>query len=451
VALPRAVLGPDPASLRSARGGESSACDRFHGEEPRLSLAGDARSPIPRLGRAGLAIFALALAARLAAAASSGLSTVGFADAPAYLRAAQSLAQTGRYPLRTDPYYFRPPGYSAFLTVITLGHPERIAVAKVANAALGALAAWLIAVLGARIFRKRGVALAAGFVAAVDPSLIFVSSDVQTEPLFLALLLAAAFLLLVCVDRPSSNFGVLAGLLLGLAILTRPSALALTPLLLAPLADRRYPARARAHLAGSALLGLALGLAPWVIRNAVVYRDFILVSDVGGLNTWIGNGEEMRRFYDLRSRADYERWAAENDRVTRARIGELEASGLATPAAVSRALLRETLADGAARPAWHLELLLRKAWDWLRPFPNPLFWPRAVVVGIGAFYAILYGLATLGLAEAPRRGVSLFALSVLALSMAAHVASVVSWRYRVPYWDPILILYSAYAVFRSAR
>src|SRR5262249_52409084 len=222
---------------------------------------------------------------------------------------------------------------------------------------------------------------------------------------------------------------VLAGLLLGLAILTRPSALALVPLLLAPLGDRRYPVRARAHLAGSALLGLALGLAPWVIRTAVVYGDFILVSDVGGLNTWIGNGESMRRFYDLRTRADYERWAADNDRVTRDRIRELETSGLATPAAVSRALLRETLADAARRPSWHLELLLRKTWDWLRPFPNPLFGPRAVAVGIGAFYALLYGLAFLGLAEAPRRGVSLFALSVLALSMAAHVASVVSWRY----------------------
>ena len=332
--------------------------------------------------------------------------------------------------------------------MITLGHPDRIAVAKVANAALGAGAAWLLAVLAARIFRRRGVALAAGAAAACDPSLVFVSSDVQTEPLFLVLLLAAGFLFLVCVDRPSSNFGVLAGLLLGLAILTRPSALALTPLLLAPLLDRRYPLRARSHLAASAALGVALGLLPWVIRNAVVYRDFILVSDVGGLNTWIGNGEEMRRFYDLRTLGDYERWAAENDRATRARIAGLQADGLATPAAVSRALLRETLSDVAARPAWHLELLVRKAWDWLRPYPNPLFWPRAAVVGIGILYAAVYALAALGLVHAPRRGVALFAAGVLLLSMAAHVASVVSWRYRVPYWDPILILYGSWEALR---
>jgi hypothetical protein len=440
VAVPRAVLGSDPPALRCPG-------RRAPPSGPRLSSA--PAPPIPRLGRAGLAIFAVALAVRLLAAARAGFSTASFADAPAYLRAAQSLADTGRYPLRTDPYYFRPPGYSAFLTVITLGHPDRIAVAKVANAALGACAAWLVAVLAARLFRRRGVALAAGLAAALDPSLVFVSSDVQTEPLFLALLLAAGFLFLVCVDRPSSNFGVLSGLLLGLAILTRPSALALTPLLLAPLLDRRYPLRARSHLAASAVLGLSLGLLPWVIRNAVVYRDFLLVSDVGGLNTWIGNGEEMRRFYDLRSLEDYERWAAENDRATRARIAGLEASGLTTPAAVSRALLRETLADAVRRPAWHLALLLRKTWDWLRPFPNPLFWPRAVVVGIGAFYAVLYGLALWGLAEAPRRGAALFAAAVLLLSMAAHVASVVSWRYRVPYWDPILILYGSFGGFRA--
>jgi 4-amino-4-deoxy-L-arabinose transferase-like glycosyltransferase len=415
-----------------------------------MTLAGTP-AETPRLGRAGLAVFALALAARLAAVAGAGFSTPRFADAPAYLHAARVLSDTGQYPFRTDPYYVRPPGYSAFLTVVTLGHPERIALAKIANATLGALSAWLLAALAARLFRRRVVALAAGFGAALDPSLILVSSDVQSEPLFLLLLLAGGFLLLVCVDRPSSNYGVLSGILLGLACLTRPSALAMTPLLLAPLADRRHPLRARAHLAASAVLGLAFGLGPWVLRNAVVYRDFILVSDVGGLNTYLGNGEPMRRFFDLRSREEYERWAADTDRATRARVAQLEAAGVTTPAGISRALMKETLADAAAHPAAHAELLLRKAWDWLRPYPNPLFWPRLVVCGVGAVYALLYVLAARGLLRAPRRGVSAFALAVLLLSMAAHVASVVSWRYRVPYWDPILILYGAFGVLAPRR
>jgi hypothetical protein len=28
--------------------------------------------------------------------------------------------------------------------------------------------------------------------------------------------------------------------------------------------------------------------------------------------------------------------------------------------------------------------------------------------------------------------------------MAAHVMTLVSWRYRVPYWDPVLVLYGTF-------
>ncbi len=31
---------------------------------------------------------------------------------------------------------------------------------------------------------------------------------------------------------------------------------------------------------------------------------------------------------------------------------------------------------------------------------------------------------------------------VLAVSMVAHVVLLVIWRYHMPYWDPILILYA---------
>ena len=155
---------------------------------------------IPRLGRAGLALFLFALAARLAASAYAGLSTTRFADAPAYLLAARSLSETGHYPLRTDPYLFRPPGYPAFLVAVTLGHPERLAVAQLANAVLGALAAPLLAALSARIFRRRGVAIATGAAAALHPTLVLASSALQTEPLFVVLLLSAGYLLLTADD-----------------------------------------------------------------------------------------------------------------------------------------------------------------------------------------------------------------------------------------------------------
>ncbi|HEY6065163.1 MAG TPA: hypothetical protein VIY96_03350, partial [Thermoanaerobaculia bacterium] len=133
---------------------------------------------------------------RLAVVAGSGPATARFADAPAYLLAARALAETGHYPVRTDALYTRPPGYFTFLTIVTLGRPDRVVVAKVANAVLGGLAAVLLAVIAARLFRRRTIAIGVGAAAALDPSLVMISSDVQSEPLFLVLLLSAGFLLL---------------------------------------------------------------------------------------------------------------------------------------------------------------------------------------------------------------------------------------------------------------
>jgi Dolichyl-phosphate-mannose-protein mannosyltransferase len=330
------------------------------------------------------------------------------------------------------------------LTLVTLGHPERVVVAKLASAVLGSFAAVILAAIAARLFRSRGVAIGVGIAAALDPSLVMVSSDVQSEPLFLVLLLGAGFLLLASVDRPSSTLSLVAGILTGLAILTRPSALAVAPLLAAPLVDRRWPFRVRAHLAAAGILGAVLSLAPWTIRNAVVYREFVLVSDVGGFNFYLGNSDLMARFYEIRDRKSYDAWSDETFRLLGDRLNELNSAGLTSPGRITKALTRRTLAEAAARPAATIRLLAHKAADWLRPYPNPLFWPRSVVVGIGALYALLYVLAARGLLLAPRRGATVFALAFLIASMAAHVLTLVSWRYRVPYWDPVLILFGVF-------
>lgn len=400
---------------------------------------------VPRVGaRALLVIFFLALGVRLSVVAFSGPTTARFGDAPAYQLAARALAETGRYPAKTDDFYFRPPGYAVFLAAVTLGRPDRVVVAKVASAVLGSFAAVILAAIAARLFRRRAIAIAAGGGAAIDPSLVMVSSDVQSEPLFLALLLGAGFLLLVAVDRPSTTLALAAGVLTGLAILTRPSALFVAPLLAAPLGDRRWPFRARLHIAAAGLLGAALSLFPWTLRNALVYRELVLVSDVGGFNFYLGNSDLMARFYEIRDRGSYDGWARETYVLLGSRFDELAAAGVTSPGRVTRALVRRTLADALARPGATLRLFARKAWDWLRPYPNPLFWPRTVVLGVGTLYVLLYVLAARGLLLSPRPGASLFALAFLLASMAAHVLTLVSWRYRVPYWDPVLILFGAW-------
>jgi 4-amino-4-deoxy-L-arabinose transferase-like glycosyltransferase len=409
-------------------------------------------SRLPRLGvRAFAGIFVLALAARLAMIAVVGFDTVGFGDARAYLAGARALAETGRYPARTDSFFFRPPGYSAFLAAITLGHPDRIAVEKVANAVLGALSSLLLAALSLRIFRDRVVALATGAAAALHPSFLLVCSDIQSEALFLLLLLGCGYLLLAAADRPSTNLALAAGALLGLAALTRASALMLAPFLASPIVCRRYPMRVRTHLAAAGLVGFLFAVAPWTLRNASVFGRFLPVSDMGGSTFYDGNSEWTRRFYGLKSREEYDRWIVALDRDKHERIAALARVDPVAAAQPSEYFGRIGVAYCLAHPGATVALAGRKALDWLRPYPNPWFWPRKVVFSVGLLYSALFALAAFGLAAAPRRGVVRFSLAFLLVTMAVHVALIVVWRYRVPYWDPVLLLYGSFGAVALVR
>ena len=280
--------------------------------------------------------------------------------------------------------------------------------------------------------------------AALHPAFLWNSADVQSEPLFTTLLLAAGFLLLVATDRPSTTLALLAGALLALAALTRGSALALVPFLAAPLLDRRYPLRARGHIAGAAVLGFAVAMAPWTARNAVVFGDFVPVNDAAGNAFYQGNSDWQVRFFEVRSRDEYLRWVEAMHRDMARQTEELRSAGRTSPSERSRFFVSRAIAERSADPVGWLRLLLRKTWEWVRPYPTPWFWPPAVVAAVGAFYVLLYAFTIVGFLSSPRPGVRAFSLGVLAVSMAAHVLVLVVWRYRVPYWDPVFLLYGVF-------
>ena len=60
------------------------------------------------------------------------------------------------------------------------------------------------------------------------------------------------------------------------------AALVLAPFLLAPMFDSRYPCRVRAHISAAALIGFLFLLAPWTLRNALVFGEFLPVNDAAG-------------------------------------------------------------------------------------------------------------------------------------------------------------------------
>jgi hypothetical protein len=399
--------------------------------------------PLPTLARRERRIvFSVAVASSVAAIAARGASQIHFGDARAYILAAQLLLARHRYPDWTDLTIFRPPGYPIFLAAATAGHPAAVALAKGWNAILHGLNALLVAALGGRIFASRPVARTSGLAAAVAPSLLYLTTGVQSEPLFLCLLLGAGFLLLAAADRPSSGLACAAGAVLALAALTRPAALCLAPLLAAPSFDRRYPRRIGTSLSASALLGLCLALGPWTLRNAIRFRAFLPVNDGAGLVLYQGNSPWAVAYYRARSRREIGSWVAAYSRAASSRFAyEVPGAGDANPARRSAALARAALAWVRRNPAGEAWLLARKLLDWIRPWADPRTWGPWVAWATGAAYLLLYALAARGLWNARRRGVALAAVAVLALSTAFHVLMLVAWRYRMVFWDPILLLY----------
>jgi 4-amino-4-deoxy-L-arabinose transferase-like glycosyltransferase len=352
--------------------------------------------------------------------------------------------RTGTYPDRTTYFFFEAPGYPFYLAAATLGHPGNIALDKIVSAAAGAGAAPLLAWISLALFGSRRIALATGVAGAILPSFVLFSSDVESEALFLPLLLAAGGLLLRATDRRSAGLAVAAGAALALAALTRPSALALAPLLLAPLADRRSSPASRRRVAFGAALGFVLALAPWTIRNALHFGELLPVSDGLGATFFDGNSVWANRIYALKDRNEV---APMNAAMHADRIARLASLGIVpgtdafhSPSRRSWALIHAALEDRRADPAGTRLLLVRKAWHWVRPSPT-LFWGWPIVLSATLFYLLLYAAAASGMISATRRGAVGFCLAVLAISMAVHVAILVLWRYRVPYWDPILLLY----------
>jgi 4-amino-4-deoxy-L-arabinose transferase-like glycosyltransferase len=241
-------------------------------------------------GRIFAIAFAVALILRLAFLLVTG--PISAPDTAEYRLLAHNLRTSGQYALQTNgawqPYAFRMPLYQCLLAqvfaVFGEGRTGDWAIVIV-QVVLSAVTAGLVSIVGAlTIGRTTGIL--AAFFFAVDPLPIAYSAYILTDTLFALLVTSALVVAIYALRSQAQKDFLMWGLLIGAATLTRPlfKYYAIVPIMTLILSRRPLRTVVRNSLAF--LVGMALLIGPWIIRNKVQLDFWGLELNQGQNTVW---------------------------------------------------------------------------------------------------------------------------------------------------------------------
>lgn len=211
-------------------------------------------------------------------------------DEREYYAAAAVLADGRGLSFIDGALWVRPPVYILLLSgLFRLFGPTSNAV-WIVQSAMGLASLVLVYVLARLTYADARAARFAVLLAALYWPFAVYAGLLLTETLLIALLLASFVALQWWARWPAVAPLLVAGVLLGLAVLTR--GLMLGFLLVLPawfVLSRHGPGGLRAATrAALVTVGVALlVVAPWTVRNALAYQRFIPVETTGGYNVWL--------------------------------------------------------------------------------------------------------------------------------------------------------------------
>jgi 4-amino-4-deoxy-L-arabinose transferase-like glycosyltransferase len=325
------------------------------------------------------------------------------------------------------------------------GLVETIKTMMVGQVILGSLFVPLIMVLAVMLFDKR-TSLFAGLITAFYPTFIAYSHYLWAENIFVVLTLGG--LILAYKARRAGGFGlpVLAGVLFGLATLSRETGLAIACAcglwwVWCPSGAGRRHAIVRAVLM---VLVAVLVVAPWTIRNYRLLGGFIPVGTISWMamaegNTfdpddWLHPNRDILQEFRTSWRSIHDEVArmAYSRRVALERISEEQPTWLFKKLVLTSGLL-------FSPDSFLFKKISRGAYGSL-----PLAVIRLLLVVTVASYLFVAVAGMLGIAIAPDRIRRLLPIVVVGTVFLLHVAAFTSSRHRLPL-VALLIPYAAYA------
>jgi tetratricopeptide (TPR) repeat protein len=201
--------------------------------------------------------------------------------------------------IKTSPY-LRPPAYPYFLALIYRITGGSYLAPRVVQACLGLLSVFLGFRLAASRIRPSVGLILAAFMA-VYWAFIYFEGELHAVALLIPLLLLFTILVSGWSRRATLADGALAGVVLGLATITRPNAVVLLAAVGVWALWVRSRTRGRTRW-GLAFLGLIVGtvlaILPTTIRNYAVSGEFVPITSNTGVNLYMGNNDEANGLCD---------------------------------------------------------------------------------------------------------------------------------------------------------
>jgi 4-amino-4-deoxy-L-arabinose transferase-like glycosyltransferase len=398
---------------------------------------------VPALPRAAWIILAVAFVVRVGAVAAHR-DYVPYGDPADYERMARVISDL-RYPGRTEglpgPTAGRPPAYPVALGAVYAVDESRT-LARLVQAVVGTITVGLVGLVALLALRRRRVALTAMALAAVWPPFWLIGGALLSEVLFVPLTLGAVAAALRFRDRPRLRWAVLAGVLIGLAGLTRANGLVLALPVAVAIGTAAQGAALRPVVA--LLAAAILTLAPWTIRNAVEFGALVPVATEDGFTlagTYNDVAREQERFpaawvnwYQVPSNLDAIDSVENDERVWNDKLrGESLAYAADHPGYVPKVAwwnLRR-LFDAAGQDWLEVEFASYGLPRWMARLELLAFWPVLLLA--------LAGLALGGARALPRWLWLVPALLLLPILTTGYM------RFRAPI-DPYLVVLAAIAV-----
>jgi 4-amino-4-deoxy-L-arabinose transferase-like glycosyltransferase len=355
-----------------------------------------------------------------------------------------------------DTTYFRAPFYVFCLGFLYAVFGGSLWVARLFGLAVGLGSIVMTYLLGRRIFNHK-VGLLAALVQSIYPVMVYFEAELLLDPLFTLLLQMTVYRLLVWHDAENTTNAFSTGLFLGLASITRPTALVFIPFIVVLRIVFFKKGRLWAKPSAIFVIAVLVVIAPIFVRNLVVAHDPVLIASQGGINLYIGNNEDSDGVSAVLPEPLGHNWQIKN--ITH--IAEQEAGRSLKPGEVSSYWARRAVSWIAAHPLAFMRLYAEKIYHSLsnREISNNrnlyLFVKQVPILKNNPLsFGFLFILAMLGIAAGFRQYSHVRLLSLLMMTYVFVIAIFFfNSRFRLPLlpYFAVLASYGFVALIQQVR